>query len=171
MTRFELPLLLSAARNGPWTDGRNGGAMGRSKLDQEKRKKDAEKKAIAKDSNTELPEALKTSEGKAPKKPVKLGAKKALRKAIKDEMNREGAKKIAEALVKRTVEGDMHSSEMLMTLVEGKKDEDKTAKKKKKRSGPSLAELLASEPEWVDPEPNPTVEAGMGGKEPEKTHL
>ena len=36
---------------------------------------------------------------------------------------------------------------MMLSLIE-KKKEEKDGKKKKKRSGPSWAELLASEPEW-----------------------
>jgi hypothetical protein len=70
--------------------------------------------------------------------------------------------------VKRTIEGDVRNTEMLMSLVVPKSNQDGKTKKKK-RSGPSLAELLASEPEWVDPEPESTAEVGMGGREPENT--
>jgi hypothetical protein len=149
--------------------------MGRSKLDEEKRKANKGKRAGRKNKTTKqkpdtMEQAVGSGEGgdAESKQPVKLGAKNALRKALKDELNQEGARKIAKALVKRTIEGDMQSTEMLMSLVVPKKDEDGKAKKKK-RSGPSLAELLASEPEWVDPEPESTAEVGMGGREPENT--
>lgn len=141
--------------------------MRRSNLGKQHRKANAGKKASAKDSNTEQVEVSGESEGVATK-PVKLGAKRALREALKDELSDKGAKNIVAALVKRTIEGDVRSSEMLMTLMVRKKDEDK-AGEKKKRSGPSLADLLASEPEWVDPEPESTSEVGMGGREPENS--
>jgi hypothetical protein len=41
----------------------------------------------------------------------------------------------------------MRGTEMMLSLIEKKKP-GKDAKKKKKRDGPSWAELLASEPEW-----------------------
>ena len=54
---------------------------------------------------------------------------------------------IAEKLVSKAEAGDMRGTEMMLSLIEKKKP-GKDAKKKKKRDGPSWAELLASEPEW-----------------------
>jgi len=145
--------------------------MSRSKADQEKREAKSLEAAEPKDGDAEKVEAgEKAAEGTA-KKPVKLGAKKALRRALKDKLNGDGAKRIAEALVEQTVKGDVHSADMLMTLVENKKDEDGKAKKKKKRSGPTPGELLASEPEWVDEPPEATADVGMGTRETENAGL
>lgn len=148
--------------------------MGKSNLDKERQKAKAEKGAEEKSSsvaptNETAEQAMGNGESGdvESKQPAKVGAKKALRRALKAEMNKKSPE-IARTLVKRTIDGDMRSTEMLMSLVVPKKDEDRKAKKKK-RSGPSLAELLASEPEWVDPEPESTAEVGMGGREPENT--
>jgi len=74
------------------------------------------------------------------------GARKKLRHAVKAVVkNKSGA--IAETLVSKAEKGDMRGTEMMLSLIE-KKKQGKDAKKKKKRSGPSWAELLASEPEW-----------------------
>jgi hypothetical protein len=73
------------------------------------------------------------------------GAKKALRHALKAKVKAERVK-IAEKLVEKVTQGDMKGTEIVLTLME--KDKDENAKKRKKREGPSWAELLASEPEW-----------------------
>jgi fructose-specific phosphotransferase system component IIB len=73
------------------------------------------------------------------------GAKKALRHALKAKVKAERVK-IAEKLVEKVTQGDMKGTEIVLTLMEKAKEEN--AQKKKKRSGPSWAELLASEPEW-----------------------
>jgi hypothetical protein len=52
---------------------------------------------------------------------------------------------IAETLVKMVKEGDMKGTEMVLSLIEKKKEEKDG---KKKRSGLSWAGLLAPEPEW-----------------------
>jgi hypothetical protein len=73
------------------------------------------------------------------------GARKKLRHAVKAVVkNKSGA--IAETLVGKAENGDIRGTEMVLSLIE-KKKQGKDAKKKK-RSGPSWAELLASEPEW-----------------------
>jgi hypothetical protein len=151
--------------------------MGKSNLDKERQRAKAGKEAQEKNGTVALKndtaeQAVGSGEsgesGNAePKQPAKLGAKKALRRALKAEMNKKSPE-IAEALVKRTIEGDVRSTEMLMSLVVPKSNQDGKTKKKK-RSGPSLAELLASEPEWVDPEPESTAEVCIGGQEPENT--
>jgi hypothetical protein len=144
--------------------------MGRSNLDKEKRKAERAKKANATKPNKNKPkqtEANEETHDEMAAGPVKLGARKALRKALKDRLNDNGATLIANALVEQTAHGDVHSADMLMSLVNHKKDKDEKAKKKKKKSGPSLAELLGSEPEWVDPDPEPADEVEMGGREPE----
>ena len=52
-----------------------------------------------------------------------------------------------------------------MTLAEHKNDRKPQEKKKKKRSGPSWAELLGSEPEYVEPEVG-DVWVGDGWRKP-----
>jgi hypothetical protein len=141
--------------------------MGRSNRD--KREREAKKANAAKANNCDLEQAEASGEDGdgATGEPVKLGAKKALRRALKYKLNKDGAKKIAEALVDQTVKGEKLGADILMTLVMKKKDDDGTAKKKKKkRDGPSLIELLTSEPRWVEP-PETTADVGMGGLEPE----
>jgi len=158
------PFFLSAADRAPWDGGRIGGRMGRSNKNKKEREAGKANKAKANNGDQELAEASGENGNGAAKDPAKLGAKKALRRALKDKLNQGGAKKIAEALVDQTAKGEKLGAGILMTLVMNKKDEGGTAKKKKKkRSGPSLADLLASEPEWVE-EP---AETTVGGREPE----
>jgi hypothetical protein len=68
-----------------------------------------------------------------------------------------GAKsdKIAKALVEKTLKGNMTSAKLVVELADGKAAGKKDVKKK--RRGPSTAQLLASEPEWQD-----TLAAGAG---------
>lgn len=81
----------------------------------------------------------------APKAPK--SAKKTLRDAVKAEVKKKSAD-IARHLVEKAVEGDMRGTAVVLSLIERAKQEN--AASKKKRSGPSWAELLASEPEWED---------------------
>jgi hypothetical protein len=74
------------------------------------------------------------------------GARKKLRHAVKAVVKVKSGL-IAEKLVSKAEAGDMRGTEMMLSLIEKKKP-GKDAKKKKKRDGPSWAELLASEPEW-----------------------
>ncbi|MGA9062252.1 MAG: hypothetical protein WB341_11365, partial [Terracidiphilus sp.] len=88
--------------------------------------------------------------GKGKKKATKKGdkeeykgAKKALRHAVK-KVVKENCGPIAESLVTQTVGGDMRSAEMVLSLMEKKKDgEDDEG-----WDGPSLVEKLAAEPSW-----------------------
>ena len=94
------------------------------------------------------------------------GARKKLRHAVKAVVKNKSAA-IAKKLVSKVQEGDMKGTEMVLSLIERKK-QDKDAKKKKKRSGPSWAELLASEPEWdesmeEDGGKKLTAVSGVGG--------
>jgi hypothetical protein len=150
--------------------GRNGETMSRSKADQAKREAKRIEAAEPKGGDAERAEAGKKAAEGAAKKPVKLGAKKALRRALKDELNGDGAKRIAEALVEQTVKGDVRSANILMNLVVKKKDEGGKGKKKK-RSGPTLGELLASEPDWDEEPTEATVDVGIGRREPENAEL
>jgi hypothetical protein len=73
------------------------------------------------------------------------GARKKLRHAVKAVVkNKSGV--IAKTLVGKAEKGDTRGTEMMLLLIEKKKQGKDV--KKKKRSGPSWAELLASEPEW-----------------------
>jgi hypothetical protein len=78
------------------------------------------------------------------------GARKELRRAVKA-IVKANTSTIAEGLAGKAEDVDMRRARMLLTLIEKKKD-GKDAKKKKKRSGPSWAQLLASEPPWVEEE-------------------
>lgn len=135
--------------------------MGKSELDKEKRagRSKNEKKPLKTGgkSNQEAGGDVgmgaaveKTEQGekkaskKGEKKAPNQGAKKALRKAVKRAV-RERSKQIADSLVDHTVEGDIRSAEMVITLMEDKKKEGEDDKP---WTGPSVAEMLASEPEW-----------------------
>lgn len=71
---------------------------------------------------------------------------------------------LADLLLERANEGRVGSAQLLATLV-GRGLKRNPPEKKKKRSGPSWAELLASEPEWVEPEEG-DVWVGNGWKNP-----
>ncbi len=73
------------------------------------------------------------------------GARKKLRHAVKAVVKVK-SEVIAKKLVNKAEKGDIRGTEMMLSLIE--KKQGKNPKKKKKRSGPSWAELLASEPEW-----------------------
>jgi hypothetical protein len=75
------------------------------------------------------------------------GARKKLRHAVKAVVKVNSAS-IAEKLVSKAQEGDIRGTEMMLSLIEKKKQGKDAEKKRKKRTGPSWAELLASEPEW-----------------------
>jgi hypothetical protein len=115
----------------------------------EQEKKGATTKRAAGSGNAAKPE--KTNGKKNGESvPVDLedykGARKKLRHAVKAVVKAK-SEAIAKKLVTKAQEGDMHGTEMMLSLIE-KKKQDKDTKKKKKRSGPNWAELLASEPEW-----------------------
>jgi hypothetical protein len=117
------------------------------KAEQKKKDKAAKRRAKpGKAKDTEETEDQKKEESV----PVDLGdhkgARKVLRHAVKAAVKVK-SEAIAQKLVNKAEEGDLHGTEMVLSLME-KKKQDKDAKKKKKRSGPSWAELLASEPEW-----------------------
>lgn len=73
------------------------------------------------------------------------GARKKLRHAVKAAVKAKSVE-LAQKLVSKAEEGDMRGAEMMLSLIEKKKQGKEV--KTKKRGGPSWAELLASEPEW-----------------------
>ena len=88
----------------------------------------------------------KNSEPSVPVNPEDYkGARKKLRHAVKAAVKAKSAE-LAQKLVSKAEEGDMRGAEMMLSLIEKKKPAKDG--KTKKRSGPSWAELLASEPEW-----------------------
>jgi hypothetical protein len=92
------------------------------------------------------------------------GARKKLRHAVKAVVKVK-SQEIARKLVSKVEAGDMRGTEMVLSLMD-KKKQNTDGKKKKKRSGPSWAELLASEPEWDesmedDGGTNPAVVSGQ----------
>jgi hypothetical protein len=124
--------------------------MSKSKLGQllaaeQKKKEAAAKKAAKSGKEKEPPE----DEQAAASAPVNIedykGARKVLRHAVKAVVKVK-SESIAKKLVDKVEQGDMRGTEMVLKLIEKKKP-GKDAKKKKK-DGPSWAELLASEPEW-----------------------
>jgi hypothetical protein len=82
-----------------------------------------------------------SKEGEKEQKPRK-GARKALRGAVK-KVVREDCGKFAERLVKNAEDGDTRCTAMMLSLMEKKDGEDN-----KPSDGPSLFDLLPSEPEW-----------------------
>ena len=91
-------------------------------------------------------QGIERSQNEAAETGEHKGATKALRHALKAKVKTQ-SEQIAQMLVTKVKEGDMKGTEMVLSLIE-KKKEGTDGKKKKKRSGPSWAELLASEPEW-----------------------
>lgn len=75
------------------------------------------------------------------------GARKQLRHAVKAVVKANTAR-LARKMVEKAQDGDIRGAEMMLSLIEKKKAGKEG--KKKKRDGPSWAELLASEPEWDD---------------------
>ena len=139
--------------------GRNGGEMEKTSLEMEpKGKKSRAAKTPRKDSGETTKARGKSKTNAAPKKPGKAerkatkknnkkkrkGAKKALRHAVLREV-KEKCGKIAERLVNQTQDGNMHSADMVMTLMEKRKKND--GEGDAQSDGPSLAEQLAG-PSW-----------------------
>jgi len=132
--------------------------MSRSKLDDiyvaEQKKKATAAKRRGKRAAKQLKANEKEKEGEERKGEVVVpenledykGARKKLRHAVKAVVKVNSAL-LAEKLVSKAQKGDMRGTEMMLSLIEKKKQSNE-AKKKKKREGPSWAELLASEPEW-----------------------
>ena len=154
---------------------RRGGQMSRRKVGDirvaEQRKKDAAAKKRARSGKTldKVDTGGKKNEESVPGEvPVDLedykGARKKLRHAVKAVVKVK-SQEIARKLVSKVEAGDMRGTEMVLSLMD-KKKHDTDGKKKKKRSGPSWAELLASEPEWDesmedDGGTNPAVVSGQ----------
>ncbi|MFZ0339206.1 MAG: hypothetical protein WAL45_14320 [Terracidiphilus sp.] len=88
------------------------------------------------------------------------GARKKLRDAVKAVVKNKSVA-IAETLVRKVEKGDMRGTEVVLSLIE-KKKQGKDAQKKV-RSGPSWAELLASEPEWDESMEDDKKPAEVGG--------
>ena len=89
-----------------------------------------------------------------------MGAKKALRRALKAEVKKD-RERIAKVLVSRTLLGDVRGTEMLLSLMEHGNKEDKDGKKK--RGGLKLIDLLESEPEWEGEEAETAAAGGGAG--------
>ncbi len=88
------------------------------------------------------------------------GAKKALRRAVKEAVKK-NRQMIAQALVDRTVKGDVRDAEMLLTMMEHNNKEGKDGKKK--HGGLKLIDLLESEPEWEGEEAESAAAGGGAG--------
>jgi hypothetical protein len=91
-------------------------------------------------------------EKKEPEKKERGNGLKKLQKAADQRLGRD-SEALADLLLEKAKEGKVESARLLVTLAEHKKGRRPQEKKKKKRTGPSFAELLASEPEWVEEKP------------------
>jgi len=136
--------------------GRNGGAMGRKRLNRKEReKKDNVVTMPRTDSGADVGEGGKGEEKDAAKKPGKekaaeedekakrKGGKKALRHAVNGAV-KENKEEIANSLVTRTVGGDMRSAEIMVALMEKKKDGEDDDD----WDGPGLADILVPSQLW-----------------------
>jgi predicted lipid-binding transport protein (Tim44 family) len=100
----------------------------------------------------------KTAEEKLAKDDYK-GAKKALRRAVKEAVKKDCGK-LADKLMEKAGDGDLHSAEMLLELMEKKK---KKGGEGDDMDGPSLAEQLMAGPTWEE-----VLEARRQAKEEEE---
>ncbi len=90
------------------------------------------------------------------------GAKKALRQAVKAEVKKQ-SREIARKLVHKAADGDIKGAAMVLSLMGKEKADNERARHAK--SGPSWAELLASEPEWDESlDGEAEQKAGQGGE-------
>jgi hypothetical protein len=129
--------------------------VGDRRISAEQKSKDKAAKGAAKSGKADWNEKPKdVGNGEEPKNAVVVpenledykGARKKLRHAVKAVVKANSGR-IAEQLVTKAQQGDMRGTEMMLSLID-KKKQSTDGKKKKKRSGPNWAELLASEPEW-----------------------
>jgi hypothetical protein len=86
--------------------------------------------------------------GTEPEKPVRGNGVERLKKAANMQVARKSSE-LAELLMNKALEGKLDSARLLVTLAEKKKPPEKPVKK---RHGPTLLDLLESEPERVEPE-------------------
>ena len=86
--------------------------------------------------------------GTEPEKPVRGSGVARLKKAANSQVARKSAE-LAEVLMDKALKGKLDSARLLVTLAEKKGPQEKPVKK---RPGPTLLDLLESEPEWVEPE-------------------
>lgn len=90
-------------------------------------------------------------EKKEPGKRERGNGLKRLQKAA-DRRLASASEALADLLLEKAKAGKVESTRLLVTLAERKTQRKPQEKKKKKRAGPSFAELLASEPEFKEPE-------------------
>jgi hypothetical protein len=128
--------------------GRNGGAMGKSKVDKVKQPKKNKVVTMPRTNTGEDAEASGNGEEKDAAERIEeedhKGARKALRQAVKTVVKVRRAK-IAEKLVEKTEDGDAHCAAMVLSLMEKKKDgEDDNW------DGPGLADILVPGQLWKE---------------------
>ncbi len=88
-------------------------------------------------------------EGGKKRKTTKRDGAGRLRRALDAKMA-EHTNSLAEVLTDKALHGDLATTKLMFSVVEGGKPEEK---KKKKRTGQSVAERWANSPEWVGPMP------------------
>jgi hypothetical protein len=99
--------------------------------------------AEEKPKRTKKSAAKRTAEKEQEGNQATKGARKALRKAVKKAVKEE-CDRIAKALVEQTKKGNTRSTEMMISLIEKKKDDEGS----KRHGGLTAADLLGSEEEW-----------------------
>jgi hypothetical protein len=126
-----------------------------------RQRRGTEKAPSAKNKRAEKP----SSAAEVPEKKMRGNGLERLEKAA-DRRLGQASEKLADLLLKKATKGKVDSARLLVTLAEHRiKRKPQERKKKKKRSGPSWAELLASEPEFVQPEVG-DVWVGDGWRKP-----
>lgn len=89
-----------------------------------------------------------------------------LKRAVNRRLKRE-SEALADLLLEKAKEGKIESVRLMVNLAERKKKIKPEEKKKKRRDGPSWAELLVSEPEWEEDKPEVgDVWVGDGWRKP-----
>ncbi len=124
------------------------------------RRRGAEQATSAESTKAEKP-SIAAAE---PEKKMRGNGLKKLQKAADRRLGLD-SEALADLLLDKAKQGKMESTKLLVTLAEHKNDRKPQEKKKKKRSGPSWAELLGSEPEYVEPEVG-DVWVGDGWRKP-----
>ncbi len=83
-----------------------------------------------------------------PEKRVRGSGVERLKKAV-DKRLGQASEKLADVLLKKALAGKAENTRLMVNLAESKKPRKSP---EKKLNGPTVAELLEAEPEWVEPE-------------------
>jgi hypothetical protein len=109
---------------------------------------------------------LAESEGSPGMDETELGRGTALLQLAADKTVKENSVELAKALLEAALKGQVQSARLLRSLADG---ETGKKPKKRKRSGPSQAEIWENEPPWVEPVPAESQESQDATGSPEET--